>query len=311
MPSYVYELLDRFRFGEYLNMTFRRYRPILFHVGTPGNVVGVGVRLSGSGRAAVAIGLGLATMQPATGRAEVLSLYVRPPYRGRGIAKRLLAELEAVLTSWQCREMTGVYMAGGDSTAALEAVLASQGWEPPVPRVLVCRSDYEHATRAPSMRHTALPPAYRIESWASVNAADRRALRDSQAAEGWIPPDLLPFDYEGLGIDGSPPEPKVNLVLRYNGAVAGWLLTHRISSATLRFTCVYARRHLRRYLPFIPLVLEGVQRGHRAGYSYGSWTVSPRHPKMFRFVRRHLEPYINEVRETRGVRKRLVPPAAT
>jgi GNAT superfamily N-acetyltransferase len=304
--TYVYQRLDHTTVHDYLTLTFAHYRPTLGRASANGPVVAVGARAAHGTPGMEAVGLGLAVLRPETRLAECLSLYVKKEYRRRGIATRLLTEVETALRRHGCHTVQGVYMSDAPSTGALEALLARCHWEPPHPRMLVLRTDYEHIKHAPWLGRRPLPPEYCIAPWSTVSTAERRQLSVSQAATGWIPRDLVPFAHEGTGIDGSPPEPRINLVLRYRGEVVGWLLTHRLRPDTVRFTCSYARRDLQRRLPILAVYAEAIARCRDAGYPYASWTVPSWHAGMSRFARRHLIPYAIDVRESRVTQKCLV-----
>src|SRR5688572_5969870 len=86
---------DHFRY-----MTFPRYRPLLgFDPALP-RVVGIG---AWDENRPVALALG--GIHPDDPLAELLSLYVEPSHRGRGVATRVLSEAEAEFAQGGAQEV--------------------------------------------------------------------------------------------------------------------------------------------------------------------------------------------------------------
>jgi hypothetical protein len=93
--------------------------------------------------------------------------------------------------------------------------------------------------------------------------------------------------------------------LRYQGQVVGWVINHRLSPDTIRYTCSFVRKDLQKMGRIISLYAEAAKRQYRANILKGIWTVPLQHQSMVNFVKRHWKPYLNSIEETRGTFKVL------
>ena len=239
------------------------------------------------------IGLALAEIRP-DGQAEVLSIFVKPTHRQQGVGTALLAHLSAELKLRGCANAHLVYTTGQPTTPALERLLQNSNWTAPHPRMLVCKSNLDRIVQAPWMQRSTLPSAYQICRWAEVTPAERLDIQQRQETCPWIPPDLVPFQYE------QELEPLNSLGLRYQGQVVGWVITHRLAADTIRYTCSFVREDLQKMGRIIPLYVNAIQTQNQANIAKGIWTVPFCHASMIQFVKKRMSPYLNALEETRS-----------
>jgi hypothetical protein len=147
---------------------------------------------------------------------------------------------------------------------------------------------------------------------------DEQYIAASQESETWIPEELFPSLYHidfnaraSLGLKYQPGfDPETSLGLRYRGHIVGWLIGHRLDSATLRFSSVWVRQDLQRvgrFVPLIGLVVEGGKRAAASGVERVIWLTSVEHPEMVRFTQKWVAPYAAFYGETRGTTKSISP----
>lgn len=278
----------------YQRFTFPIYRTYLQGLIPQDNVLAIGATT-----AEQASGLVLAELSPETRSGTILSIFVDPPYRRQGIGTALLMHMEQELQQRGYQELQLVYVTGKPTTTALERLLHTCQWTAPEPRMIVCKSTTEHIAAAPWMHKDHLPPAFEIFPWIEITSDERRSLQQQQDEHPWIPSDLVPFQLE----EGF--EPINSLGLRYRQQVVGWVITHRLDSNTIRYTCSFVREDLQRMGRIIPMYVAAIQRQHQAGIINGIWTVPLRHTAMFNFVQQRMAPYMTSIEETRGVTKPL------
>jgi GNAT superfamily N-acetyltransferase len=278
---------------EFAALTFPAFRPLLMSLEP--EVLAITARVEGD-----PAGLALAVRDTSGDRAELCSLFVRQPYRRRGLGAGLLERIEAALRLDGTPEVHGTYMTGKPSIPVLEHLLATRGWGAPERRMLVLRASYDAMSRAPWVAKASLGEGFEIGRWDEVTPVEREELLRSQAAAPWIAPDLIPFDFEA---DAHAP---TSVALRQHGKVVGWLITHRIADV-LRYTCSYVHPDLQRRARILPLYAEVMRRAHARGIDRGMWTVPVQHPAMMAFAMRWMAPYADACDETRGARKVLGP----
>lgn len=248
--------------------------------------------------------IGLCLAQPAAETAELLSLFVAPDARGRGLGTALLERAEAELAALGARRLRAVYSTGLPAAAAVERVLSRRGFTGPAPRMLLCSAGAQ-VLAAPWLRMAALPPGCQLFPWPALQPAEREALLRGKD-EGAYPADLCPLDFE-RGMDAAR-----SLGARMDGRVVAWLLTHARDAHTLRFTCCYVLRDLPAgaLVPIFAKLLEQVILAmQEAGMTRATFTVPESHAPMARFVRAHLAPFLSDLAESRESHKTLEPAA--
>jgi GNAT superfamily N-acetyltransferase len=279
----------------YQGFTFPRFRPHLEVLKPEGSIVAIAASDSD-----LPVGLVLAEILPDGKSAEVLSIFVLQKYRGRQVGTSLLIRLEEELFSRGCTSVNLVYTTGKSTTLHLEHLLEKCNWTVPKPRMIVCKSTTDKIADAPWMQKSTLPAAYTVFPWVEITAEERLAIAQQQAAEPWIPPQLIPFDSE------QDLEPLNSIGLRYQGQVVGWVITHRLAPDTIRYTCSFVRQDLQKMGRIIPLYVKAIKLQAKAGIPNGIWTVPFIYTSMVSFVQKRMAPYMISIEESKTSWKSLI-----
>lgn len=279
----------------FATMTFPHFRPHLSHLSAAGRFLALGAYWDGK-----PVGLAL-VLSPQNGSAELLSLFIAPDLRRRGIASALLAKSKEVLAARGASVLAAVWMTGTPGAVAFEALLRRQGWDSPQPRMIIYRADIESLSTADWVHAFAtLPAGHAIVSWADLRPNQLATLRQAVRFDGWIPPDLEPFSFAGMGIDGAPAEPRFNLACTAWDEVVGWNFAHHIEAETARFSCTFVRPDLQNQLLLLALWREAFMRIADSPYRQVSWAVAVHRMAMVQFLDHYLLPYARSRQETRG-----------
>lgn len=241
------------------------------------------------------IGLVLASIRQNDSSAEILSIFVKAEHRCNGVGTALLKCADEELLRRGCTKIELVYMTGKETTSALEHLLQKCNWNPSSPRMLVCKGKAKVVMGAAWMRrYRKLPSSYEIFPWTEITQEERHAILQKQETKPWIPKDLVPFQYErNLELINS-------LGLRYQGQVVGWVINHRLSPDTIRYTCSFVREDLQKMGRIISLYAEAGDRQVTADIPNIIWTVPLEHESMVKFVKYRWAPYLTSIDETRG-----------
>ena len=288
-------------------MTFPTYRPLLAlqpvtrhpELGDPVVIQPLAVV---AWRDAEPRGMVLAETPTTEGRSpEMLSLYVAPEERGRGLATALVAGLQDALRERGHREVRAVYMTGKPAIETLEHILARLGWEPPVLRSVTLRFTPEEALSTPWFGRVVLPePEFQIFSWAELAAEERAEAERSHVESPWITKGLEFWNHDRNGFDAVS-----SVGLRQRGRVVGWVLNHRLSADIVRFTCSFMRKDLGRRGRIMPLYTASLERLRAHGTGTCTFVTPVVHRTMVDFVKRRCAPWASFFGETRGVVKNL------
>lgn len=261
------------------------------------------VALGEAGRAGDRIvGLALAEVpvRPEDGGPELLSIYVQPEHRGRGLATALVEAVEDDIRRRGFEAVEAVYMTGKPSIPAVERVFEKRRWEQPGLRTITVKFTMQEALATPWFGRGGLPEGAEVFPWAELTAGELAQLHESNARSPWIPNSLQPWRHDNIGFD-----PVSSLGLRFKGAVVGWVINHRMDDRTVRFTCSFMRKDLSRRARIVPLYSESLRRLADAGCEFCTFITPTVYPGMVEFIRRHCAPYASFTGETRGTRKRL------
>lgn len=231
---------------------------------------------------------------------EILSLFVEPERRNQGIASALLEKLEAHVRAQGFEEVKAVYMGNRPGNAALLRVLAKRGWGTPAVRTVTLRFTPQGARNTPWFGRVQLSREYEIFPWTELTPDEREQLRRSQADSPWIPVGLEPWRHDRHSFD-----PVSSIGLRYRGQVVGWVINHRVSPTTVRFTCSFMRKDLGRRGRILPLYTASLQRLDQAGCTDCLFVTPVVFPNMVDFVKNRCAPWEGTLTETYGVSKRL------
>ncbi len=247
------------------------------------------------------IGLALAEVRPAGDLARVLSLFVAPEHRRRGVGDTLLAHLEHALAREGCTEVMLAYRSDWPSVPAIERLLQRHGWTPPQTRMLICKASTERIVEAPWLDRASLPAGFTLFPWSELTPQEREAIQRRQETEGWYPPVLTPFQEEERL------EPLNSVGLRYKGRVVGWMITHRTAPDTIQYTSLFVEPELQGQGRALPLLAEAIRRQVAVGdeVPYGIFQVEAENEVMIKFVNRYLRPYLISLAELRRSRKSL------
>jgi GNAT superfamily N-acetyltransferase len=274
----------------YQRFTFPQFRPHLEVLKAEASTVAIAASDSHK-----PIGLALAEIQPDGQSAEVLSIFVEPTYRCQGVGTALFTRLEQELVSRGCTSANLVYITGQTTTPALERLLQQHNWTPPEPRMLVCKCNRKMLEAPWLNKNYSFPPSFTFFPWQEITPEERLNLQKQQETSLWIPDQLSPFKHE------KNLEPLNSLGLRYEGEVVGWVITHRLSPDTIRYTCSYIRPDLQKVGRILSLYAESIKlQAANLEIPNAIWTVPFKFNSMANFVKKRMGEYMDSIEESRG-----------
>ncbi len=279
----------------FADLTYPHYQDWLAHAAPAAPSFGIGYELFGQ-----PVGLALASRDEG-GVAWLLSVFILEEFRHKGIGTSLLARLEEEAARRGCTRLKTIYPAG---KPALERLFEKQGWATPIPRYLVCRSrgkDVERMRQADWMNNYPLPADFQVFPWAEATAEELARLPETLAADSTFTEDLSPF----LGRTDF--EPLNSLGLRYQGEIAGWMLTRRLTTGLVLYDRLFVRSIFQRTGRAVTLLAESIKRqclheDHLPDIG-GVWMTRADNWPMVRFIKRRMAPYLTSLIETKETYK--------
>jgi GNAT superfamily N-acetyltransferase len=180
------------------------------------------------------VGLALGASHPRFAYSKLLSIFVEPAHRRRGVAARLLQQWEGLARRRGDTLLKASYIA---PKLAVEGLLLKCGWEPPQHTMDILHAPF--AGVASIIERALLPPLpaeAEFFPW-EERTADDLAQLDARADEFGeaLHPELddTPLEAGSVG-------------LRLGGQLAGWALLHPINADIVRCSALFLFREARR-----------------------------------------------------------------
>ncbi len=272
---------------EFAGLTYNRYKHFLKNEDTcSNNYFSIGARINGS-----PAGLALCEILSKE-TTELKSLFVTQEHREKGLASKLLRKAESEAQKQGCTTVLVLYL---DNTGGkiLEKLLKTGGYSPPEFSSLVCSSKRRgKILNAPFLKKSLLPPSCETFLWKDLKPQERNFILDKQQQTPWYPSILSPFRNE------KEIEFLNSLGLRYRGEIAGWIITHRISHKTIRYTTSFVRQDLQQYGFTAPLLIEAIKIHIASPESYvatdASFVIPVQFESMITLAKKRILPYMEE-----------------
>jgi GNAT superfamily N-acetyltransferase len=250
------------------------------------------------------VGLALAQHTASAAGAEVVSLFVVPNQRQRGIGSGLLTHLAHVVAEQGRRSIHLTYRDDWPGAVALERILARQGWSTPRDTLLLCKARLTSVLQAPWFAQARLATGYHVFPWDDLTPAEQQAIAARQAREGWFPAVLDPFQ------EAARREPTSSLGLRWHDEVVGWMITHRINTETVQYTSLFITPGRRHRAQAVPLLAAAGQRQAAQQIPFSTFQIDVTNDPMRRFLERRLRNSLLSVVTSRASRRVLSPAPA-
>ncbi|MDH6061501.1 GNAT family N-acetyltransferase [Chrysosporum bergii ANA360D] len=281
---------------KYLKLTYPAYRESLQNIDSHPNLVAIAAN-----KGEQAVGLVLAGISTNEKPARILSLFVVPDARRQGIGSELLTAMETELKQRGCEKIELIYLPN-PTTPYLNKILVKNSWNSPQTRLLTCLCTRESIKDLPLLKiERKMPPDYQIFPWLEITADERKKIIANAENSPWNSLGLNPFVEEDII------EPIGSLGLRYKGEVVGWMVTHRVTPDTIRYTSLFVNENLQTLGRGIDLIIRAInlQRFHDKlkKLQQASFAVGMNNPKMVQFTERRLKPYCSSFRQSFGTLK--------
>lgn len=260
-----------------------------------GELIGISASIEGT-----MVGLAIAELKPSpeakVSVAELLSLFVLPECRQKGIGTRLVQHLEAALANQNCTQVQVNYRVTELTQRALEPMFSHRHWAAPEVTFLLGKTSMAELAKAPWVHKTHLPQRFTIFPWTELTEAQKQQMQQTLN----YPTALNPFGRD------SRIESLNSLALREGTEVVGWMLTHRVAPDTIRYSTMFVAPRLQRLGRGVALMAEAIKRQINSPVPYCAWSVAADNLPMMKFLQRRLAPYTPYLGESRQSTKLLI-----
>lgn len=218
-------------------------------------------------------------------KAEIELFCVLEEFRGLGIGKLLIENVEKELREAGAKTILLLYASDLTKRASLEYLLKRLDWKGSSP--LLQRYYYRVQEFSPPwFKKRALPISFQIHCWDELKREERRLLQ-IQVNQGVYPYAVYPYGERG------DPDSTNSLFLRSKDRVVGWIATHRVDSNTLIYSCLYVHRDYRNRQITLPLLCESIRKQQSSAIALAMFEINRLQvtSSWNRFISTHLASY--------------------
>ena len=237
--------------------------------------------------------LALLTAPPQEGTlAHLLSVFVVPAHRRKGVATALLGALDSALAELGAPGIRTTYSSAKNYAPIVERMFEHCSWREPHARMHffnIMLEDLAKLTRRLSKPRK----GYEISLWCDVPHEDRQKLLE----EPWTKMQISPK------VSGQKYHRETSMALRYHGELVGWAMTESITPERGRVNSTYVRPDLARTGALIPMLARSAEIAWGMGYRKITFTAVPSHANLMHFAYRRLAPLCYSVVESRGAER--------
>jgi len=237
--------------------------------------------------AGVMVGFAIADRR-ADGGAQLLSLKVDPAWRRRGIGTGLLQGLMVFLAREAIAPLSLRYKSSPELSTCFEPILARLGWSQPRTDFVLLEGRSDQLAAIDWADCYPITTPYSLLPWQALTAEQRTQATALQAPAELQPP----ADLQDL-------EPTICLALLHQNALVGWLIAHRTSATSVRYSSLYVAPAHRGRARALALLNEGFRRQHAAAIPTARAAIDRRNTAMLRLLKRHLGAHLSSISRSR------------
>ena len=212
---------------------------------------------------------------------RIHSFMVHPQFRNQGIGTELIRQLETYLRQKGAQKLDLYFRSHWKYENHLKKILKQSGWSDPVEDLIIVRGEAGKVIKLFVHDRLVIPDDYLIEPFMDLNEKDRNYIKEKKIKENWYLDYLDPFVQENTICRPA------SLLLRKNGLVVGWVISHLIADDLNEFTALFIDAGNRPFKLAHLLMRAAITRQQAAGISRFLITSKTDNYVMSRFLLRH------------------------
>ncbi len=233
--------------------------------------------------------------------AEIYSLNVNEDHRDQKIVSALLSKMETLLSTEGCQIATFKYQCEKPDASFLEKTFQDMRWEGP--RLLTMKYSYIVKIFDPPWLTRVRPvaPDFTIISWLKIQKTEKDRIK-LKIIKGEISDFVSPF-----GIEEGKIEPINSLGLLYKDKVVGWMVTHRITTDTIRYSALFIEKEFQYRGYSIRLLADSINLHKQSDVKWALFELNliDAERSWVHFVKKRLAPYAQSIAYTKQFWRQL------
>ncbi|PKK89787.1 MAG: hypothetical protein CVV64_12760 [Candidatus Wallbacteria bacterium HGW-Wallbacteria-1] len=234
--------------------------------------------------------------------AELLSIFIDPKSRGRGIGSALISENERILLGAGVRKIEVNISGGHRNFEMLKNFVSGRGFGDMKSSMVMGKFQRDRIHEMKWVDRYTLPPGFEATAWAGQSEAERDQIIAESTPQGQEPVGSAaawPYSEPELH------EPLTSLLLRKEGKIMGWIVCHRIQPELIRYTHLYVKEEFQQFGLLIPLFAQALQLHRESGPERGIFAIRQTNDGFMNFFRKRLAPHLTSFSESLVFTKQL------
>ncbi|MEA5574318.1 GNAT family N-acetyltransferase [Calothrix sp. UHCC 0171] len=285
---YQFVTLDNQTSLPFQGLTYPWMQTSLQNLAPKGNFLAIGIYLNTK-----PVGLILAKYLSTSNidHVEIVSIFIVPEHRQKGLGKELLTKIEEKLAQSNCQHIDILYSLNL-YTPILEKILGKLNWSSGVLHAFQYSTIPEKIKNLPFLHRYSLNNSFTLLPWVDLTAQTKELIKSQKDDILKYPDVLSPFKEEETI------EPCSSLVLYYHDEVVGWMIVNRICADTTIYSSLFVKPELQKLGRAIPLLAASINRQlQESEIKQAIFLVLADNTPMIKFVKRHLAPYLTSIRQ--------------
>ena len=216
--------------------------------------------------------------------AEIVSLMVTPERRKEGIGTKLVWNLSKLLAEENCKQICLRYQAQLHGNTTMKNLLKRLGWQIPRQELLLLKGESQQLARINWHKQFPLPEQYTITQWKQEYMAEAEYSQAPQELKDAIQSETAQI--------------QTSLALLHNKQLAGWLITHRTSKNSLRYSSLFVEnRHRQRGQALHPIA-RALSTQKQLEIPIARAGIAPESHAAIRLLKRHGLQHLAEIKQS-------------
>ena len=216
--------------------------------------------------------------------AEIVSLMVSLEWRNQGIGTTLVYHLCNLLQEENCKRLCLRYQAPLQDNSTIERLVNRLGWRSPQQELLLLKGEAHRLAKIDWQKLFPLPDQYTISQWKQEYRQDAEDSDAPQELKDTIQTEAV--------------ETKASFALFHKEQLVGWLVTHRVSKQSLRYSSLFVAQRHRQRGQALHLIAIACNTQQQLGIPIARAGIAPRNQAAIRLLKRHGYQHLGEIKQS-------------